>query len=353
MKIMSIWVFLILLFSFFIQPLTNDNILSSCDAGFIEKFAIIIGISDYEGDEYDLNCPARSANDFYNELLANDGWVKNNIYLLINESAKKSNILDALDSLQTKTDKNDIVIFFFAGHGTTRPDDNGDEDFDHAIISYDLENILDDKLDIELSEIESKGMYIIIDSCFSGGFNELGGMKTNDIETYDDAADYINCVFEQCREFRDDFSEPLASIDNRVIFTSSLPYAMTIEIDTPLHGWIDVSSGLPKSIQSGEKTAEDISKFVKNWWLSIPSISSYIVLMLLFHLVPPFDIIEALVYLISGGILTPIPIPLIIDSYDGKLTIIGNEPVSYGDNIESDESMAIDIYDIILKAFHK
>jgi hypothetical protein len=299
----------------------------------IEKYGVIIGISDYEGDEHDLNCPAKSAIAFYNELLDKEDWLKDNIYLLINESAKKDKILDALDWLKSKTESNDIVIFFFAGHGTTRPDDNGDEDFDHAIVSHDLKYLLDDRLNIKLSEVESKGMYIIIDSCFSGGFNELGNGKDNDIETYEDAADYINFVFSQCRRFQNDFSETLASIDNRVIFTSSLPYSMTIEIDTPLHGWIDVSSGLPKAIESEKTTAEGISKYVKNWWLGIPSISTYIILMLLFHLVPSFDVIEYFVYILSGGLLTPIPIPMIIDSYNGKLTIIGDEPVNFGDNM--------------------
>ncbi len=145
-----------------------------------DRWAVIIGISDYAGDEYDLDYCDDDALDFYNALTTVYGWISSHIILLIDGQAKKASILTAIDWMRTSEDSGDEVVFFYSGHGSgsLRNADNDRERKDECIIPYEIESsyyIWDGDLTEEFSTFESTRIFFYFDSCYSGGMTDLAG----------------------------------------------------------------------------------------------------------------------------------------------------------------------------------
>ena len=97
------------------------------------------------------------------------------------ENAYRSDFEDGFAWLRDHASSNDLVLFFYSGHGTTLPDDDGDEDGDEdeALVPYDLakeENIndpskyiRDDQLKTWFDSLNAGAIVTVFDSCFSGG----------------------------------------------------------------------------------------------------------------------------------------------------------------------------------------
>jgi len=145
-----------------------------------DRWAVIIGISDYAGESYDLEYCDDDALDFYNALVNVYGWKSNHITLLIDGQATKENILAAILWMRTNEDLGDEVVFFYSGHGTTstRNADNDPEWKDECIIPWEIQSsyfIWDGDLKEEFSTFESTHIFFCFDSCYSGGMTDLAG----------------------------------------------------------------------------------------------------------------------------------------------------------------------------------
>lgn len=145
-----------------------------------DRWAVIIGISDYAGDQYDLDYCDDDALDFYNALVNVYGWSSNNIQLLIDGQATKAKILSAIDWMRTNEHSDDEVVFFYSGHGSVsrRNVDNDAERKDECIIPWEIESnyyIWDGDLSEEFSTFESTRILFYFDSCYSGGMKDLAG----------------------------------------------------------------------------------------------------------------------------------------------------------------------------------
>ena len=287
-----------------------------------EKYAVIVGVGDYKGSQNDLSRPDVSANRIYKQLISKD-WKSENIKLLLNSDAKKQIIFEELDELAQKSTENDVILFTYAGHGTTLKDSNGDERFDQAIVPYCENFISDDELNTKLSQITSKGQFIIIDSCFSGGFDELAEEAVQ-AGSYDEVEDRVNEIFTDCTNHRDAFINTLTTNEiKRVVLMSSLPFSMGVEIATAAEGWVDVTDGVANAIEQGKTTAEDISEWTINWWNSFPEVKSLYLYRIIMAINPYMDIIDIIFYLLTGQSLLPFPVPNMVDGYSpGELPII-------------------------------
>jgi len=62
-----------------------------------DRWAIIIGMSDYKGDLYDLDYCDDDTWDFYNALVNEYGWSSNHIAILTDGQATKANIQGVID----------------------------------------------------------------------------------------------------------------------------------------------------------------------------------------------------------------------------------------------------------------
>lgn len=140
----------------------------------IDKWAVLIGISDYRGKRNDLLYCDDDAVDMYNYLI-DQGYPKGNIKLLLDGDAKAKGIMKAIDWLNSWEGVDSEVVFFYSGHGSTYDGYNdGDAEYtDEAIVSADLYLILDGQLEQKFSEFSSTKISITFDSCFSGGMDEL------------------------------------------------------------------------------------------------------------------------------------------------------------------------------------
>lgn len=92
-------------------------------------YAVMVGVSDYKGDELDLKYAAKDANDISiaisaaaRKLLNTDG--KDHVFMYNLTTAKdhyllpeKNSIKKVLDEIGQKATANDILLIFFAGHG--------------------------------------------------------------------------------------------------------------------------------------------------------------------------------------------------------------------------------------------
>ncbi|MBS7631195.1 caspase family protein [Candidatus Bathyarchaeota archaeon] len=142
-----------------------------------EKYAIVIGISDYYGEANDLEYADDDAMDFYNTLIAAYGFSDENIVLLIDGYATRLNILTAVNNLKETITAYDEVVFFYSGHGARGKANDGDrEATDEAMVPYECtaESLIwDGQLAALFSGFATSRIIFIFDSCYSGGMTDL------------------------------------------------------------------------------------------------------------------------------------------------------------------------------------
>lgn len=120
-------------------------------------YLISAGVSDYPGTSNDLNLPAMDAR-VMNRLYRTNSSAET--ILLTNDRATISNIKDALRQLFRKAEKNDIVVFFFSGHG-----------YPGGFVAYDGKLKYDVIKDI-FAECKCQNKMIFADACFSGDMRD-------------------------------------------------------------------------------------------------------------------------------------------------------------------------------------
>lgn len=140
-----------------------------------DKYAIVVGISDYSGTVNDLNYCDDDANDMFSVLTSVYGFESDNVYLLLNDSATREAILSAIEDIGDVATDEDEVVFFYSGHGTIGKADDWDEEInDEAIVAYEGRDgfIWDGELKVAFSEFETSRIIFIFDTCKAGGMKD-------------------------------------------------------------------------------------------------------------------------------------------------------------------------------------
>jgi tetratricopeptide (TPR) repeat protein len=93
-------------------------------SGYVDRWAIIVGISKYKDKSLNLQYAAQDAEALYQLLQtpSGGGFEKDHIVKRINDEATTANITHALRSFLKKPAKNDLVLIYFACHGAPDPD---------------------------------------------------------------------------------------------------------------------------------------------------------------------------------------------------------------------------------------
>jgi hypothetical protein len=142
-----------------------------------DKFAIIIGISDYPGESSDLNYCDDDANDVKLALTTLYGYQESNILLLVDGDATRSAIISSILTVRGKATPDDEVFFFFSGHGARGKASDGDsEKVDEAIVCHEggeFSYIWDGELKLFFSGFATTRIIFVFDSCLSGGMTDL------------------------------------------------------------------------------------------------------------------------------------------------------------------------------------
>ncbi len=125
-------------------------------------WALVVGVASYE------HMPAlRYADDdawlFYSNLISTSGAAvaEGQVNILIDESATRENILNGLESLSEKAGENDLVIFYYSGHG-----------YEGAFLPIDYDGFTNKLFHSEVNSIlaktKAKQKICIADACHSG-----------------------------------------------------------------------------------------------------------------------------------------------------------------------------------------
>ena len=149
-------------------------------------FALVVGTSDYQGEQLDLNFASKDASDFANALKIGGSnlFGEQNIDIqLLNSNQKASewptkvNIFNALKEIATKARPEDVLVMYFSGHGITFGEQNIDfhyltKDLSSGDISdpYIRENYTISSNDLTgwLNSIAAKKQILVMDACASG-----------------------------------------------------------------------------------------------------------------------------------------------------------------------------------------
>lgn len=215
----------ILLFSNIFYPISASNV----DNNLIQKslsyqniklldsnseyYAIIIGIEFFMNLDIETNNNiSELALDFYRTLLLGDNWEKDNIKLILNENATKNNIKNSIINwLDSKEEKQDIILFYFIGTSYLVPVDNKSNG-NAFILPYDVSNlelneekITDYELNNWLKQLESDHISIFFDTQYSGdlvklkqfGRSVITSNKRNNYKTNPEKNDWNNNIFSE------------------------------------------------------------------------------------------------------------------------------------------------------------
>ncbi len=129
------------------------------------RFAIVIGINAYPGNElYGCENDATAMH----ALLEKKGWTV--VTELLSAAATKSAIKDAIQGLanQSGFSESSSICIFYSGHGSYSNDGEA------YIVPVDFDFISATELKTWLDTLSCANKLLLFDSCFSGGFVQLG-----------------------------------------------------------------------------------------------------------------------------------------------------------------------------------
>jgi hypothetical protein len=143
-----------------------------------EKWALVVGISNFRHRVAPLKFPAKDAKDFYTLLRHPQyGHFKTeNTKMLIDEGATTQGIKEGLNWLARNAHKDDLVVVFISSHGSPREMDTGGVNY---LITYDTDPSNQDRIygtALEMVEIvealstrvKAQRGVLFLDTCFSG-----------------------------------------------------------------------------------------------------------------------------------------------------------------------------------------
>lgn len=144
--------------------------LLSCSLYSQDVYLLAIGISDYPNTKNDLRLPVSDAKAIYDLYKANG---QANAKLLLNEQATKESILSAARDLYDEAQPEDIVVFYFSGHGQPS-----------GFVAHNGTLLYDDLKDV-FSSCKSQHKMIFADACFSGRLREARESSTSSHQDID------------------------------------------------------------------------------------------------------------------------------------------------------------------------
>jgi hypothetical protein len=147
-----------------------------------EYWALLIGVGVYAGHPYeDRPDMLQEVEELHDTLLVSSYWEDDHIKVIKGENCTVFNMIKGLRWLDAMDDNDDISIVYITTHGLGLgldiPPFDEEDGSDEALVSYrgfqlKMALIWDDLLNLLLSLLDSKGVCVIIDSCYAGGFND-------------------------------------------------------------------------------------------------------------------------------------------------------------------------------------
>jgi hypothetical protein len=162
------------------ENLTNDLVITEKDVE-VRIWAVVVGAARYSHMPV-LRYTDDDAYQIYAFLKSPEGGAlpDSQVKLLIDEDATRGNILDAMRTVFFKADENDVVLFYFSGHGLQGAFLPTDFDGYNNLINHDeIKNLL------QVSKAKHK--LVVADACHSGSLLALrsgGGVNKTLLKYY-------------------------------------------------------------------------------------------------------------------------------------------------------------------------
>jgi hypothetical protein len=143
-----------------------------------ERWAVVIGIDQYKDPSISsLRYATADAESIFRFLTARGGVKPANARLLLNQQATQRVIREVLGGfLRQKATKDDEVIIYYAGHGTTEPDQSAEGGIAKYLVPWDADPtnlfasaIPMEEIDRVFGRLAARKILMIQDTCFSGG----------------------------------------------------------------------------------------------------------------------------------------------------------------------------------------
>jgi hypothetical protein len=152
-----------------------------------QYWALLVAVGTYyQSPDKDRPSMLEAVDDLYDTLVDSPNWQAANIHVLKGSQATLFNLIRELLWLIKNSDKDDYCLLYITTHGypltingqplDLPPKDELDGDDEVLIMHYGFtrfyDQITDDMLRFFLRFLRAKGLCVIIDSCFSGGFDD-------------------------------------------------------------------------------------------------------------------------------------------------------------------------------------
>ncbi len=232
-------------------------------------WALIFAVGVYlNNPDQDRPSMLEAADDLYNTLLASPLWKTENIHKVTGSQATGQSLIRELRWLIKNTDNDDMVLIFLTTHGSPLRDKKGmpldlpprDEadGADEILVMYEgfdtwYAFIWDDLLNFFISRIKAHGVCLIVDSCYSGGFNDQPWFACSEKQQFTAAS------------FTKGLADELAG-QNRIVLMSS--EENTVSYGSYFSNLLTLGfSGLADSFGNGDgiNSAEESFYFAKPW----------------------------------------------------------------------------------------
>jgi len=170
---------------------TLQSVIVSSGSGSVNKYALVIGISNYLGRRYDLQYCDDDAQD-WKSFLEDEGY---SVTILLDNQATGENIITGINNLLNVEDSDDYVVFAYSGHGSTI------SGYGSCIVEYKLYGIDHGYIESLFAGADSEHIFFSFDACVIGDFqglvtnNRVGAFASEDRSSYDGDSWMQNGVF--------------------------------------------------------------------------------------------------------------------------------------------------------------
>ena len=172
-----------------------------------EKWAVVVGCNAYDSSVGALKYAVRDARAFRDTLAGVPGGVPaENISLLVDDADPKhtptrTHIIEQLTAwLKLAENPNDMVVFYFSGHGTTKDGATYLLPVDASMANPTLTGIPLSYVLTQLRDCRAKRKVVFLDACHSGAGRDLGAMSAateQEIQDAEGLAILASCQREQ------------------------------------------------------------------------------------------------------------------------------------------------------------
>ena len=173
----------------------KDRYISSKVAAETDYWALLFAVGIYKNHpDQDRPSMLVAVEDLYNVLLESPQWKEDHIHKVTASDCLRIRLIQELIWLSRNADNDDMVIVYLTTHGSPLLDSQGNpidlppkdeaDGADEMLIMYDgfdnnYQIVWDDLLNFFLNRIKAKGLCLIVDSCYSGGFNDVSVVNYN------------------------------------------------------------------------------------------------------------------------------------------------------------------------------